>query len=531
MIQFGQQTDAQTLSQEVWDVIVIGTGIGGGTIGRALAEAGQRVLFLEKGPRGHRAEAHGLNDAVFLPEARTVRGYWPDKLHALLNGRASDFYAPLGAGVGGSSVFYAATLERPERHDLDHSDTRPHPTGGWPVGFDAMLPWYAQAARMYRLSGSPDPLSSEPEMPLRAPAPLSSGDAALKSAFEGSGLHPYHLHAAIQHLPGCASCMGRKCPRPCKMDGRSAGVEPALATGQAQLLDRCDVTRLIGVGREIAAVEAHRDGETLTFRANRYVLAGGALGSPRLMLASANDSWPQGAGNGSGLVGRNLMFHMNEMLAIWPPRGAPDSGPSKALSLRDLYHRDGQRFGTVQAMGIDAAYGEIVFYLNNMLERSGLRSLRFLRPLTRIPAALAARLFGRAKIFVGLLEDLPYPENRVLLDPGDHNRLAIDYTFHPELLQRRRAFRRAIRAAFRGQRKAFLGLTPELNFGHPCGTLRFGLTPENSVLTPECRSHEIDNLYVVDASFMPTSMGVNPSLTIAANALRVAAHMTSESVT
>lgn len=514
--------DNAALSAQIWDVIVIGTGIGGGTIGRALAEGGQRVLFLEKGPRGHRAEAQGLNDAIFVPQARSVRGYWPDPLHARLNGRHSAFYAPLGSGVGGSSVFYAATLERPERHDLDHSPDRPHPTGGWPVGFDAMLPWYARAAQMYQLSGSADPLSAEPEMPLRAPPPLSSTDAALKSAFESSGLHPYNLHAAIAHLPGCASCLGRKCPRACKMDGRSAGVDPALATGRATLLDRCEVTRLLGTDRNVIGVEAQKNGKTLTFRARRYVLAGGALGSPRLLLASASTAWPQGAGNGTGLVGRNLMFHMNEMLAVWPPRGTPVSGPSKALSLRDLYHRDGQRFGTVQAMGIDAAYGEIVFYLNNMLERSALRSWRFLRPLTRVPAAIAAQLFGQAKIFVGLLEDLPYPGNRVVHDPADPGKLAIDYTFQPELLTRRRAFRRAIRAAFRGNRMTFLGLTPELNFGHPCGTLRFGSDPTTSVLTPDCRSHEIDNLYVVDASFMPTSMGVNPSLTIAANALRVA---------
>ncbi|WP_372835996.1 FAD-binding protein, partial [Puniceibacterium confluentis] len=106
------------LTETRWDVIVIGTGIGGGTLGRALAEAGQRVLFLEKGPTGYRTEAQGLSDAIFVPEARLARGYWPDPVHATINGREASFYAPLGSGVGGSSVFYAATLERPERHDL-----------------------------------------------------------------------------------------------------------------------------------------------------------------------------------------------------------------------------------------------------------------------------------------------------------------------------------------------------------------------------------------------------------------------------
>ncbi len=509
------------LTLPLWDAIVIGTGIGGGTVGRALAEAGQKVLFLEKGPRGYRAEAQGLNDAIFLPEARLARGYWPDPVQATINGRTASFYAPLGAGVGGSSVFYAATLERPERHDLDATDQRPHPTGGWPVGYDAMRPWYDRAAAMYRLSGTPDPLSAEPPGPLRAPPGMSPTDLSLFAAFQRGGLHPYHLHAAIEHVPGCASCLGRKCPKVCKMDGRSAGVEPALAAGAA-LLDLCEVRRLLGTGRRIDGIEALYMGEILTFRARRYILSAGALQSPRLLLGSANEVWPEGAANSSGMVGRHLMFHLNEMLAVWPGRGTPAGGPSKSISLRDLYHSKGQRFGTVQAMGIDVGYGEIVFYLNNMLERSRLQKLKMLRPLMRIPAAVAARLFGRAQIFVGLMEDLPYPGNRVTFDRAHPGRVQFTYDFQPELLTRRRAFRRAIRTAFRGTRSAFLGLVPELNYGHPCGTLRFGEDPGTSVLNSDCRAHDIDNLFVVDASFMPTSMGVNPSLTIAANALRVA---------
>ena len=510
------------MTDPAWDVIVIGTGVGGGTTGRALAEAGLRVLFVEKGPAGWRAEQQGLSENVFLPQARLMRGLWPDPLHVRLNGRDAAFFAPLGAGVGGSSAFYAGTLERPERHDLDTLPDRPHPTGGWPVGYDAMRPWYDRAADLYALCGTPDPLSPEPPGPLRAPPPDNPGDAALVQAFRDKGLHPYRLHSAIRHVDGCLGCLGHKCPKPCKMDGRSAGVEPALATGHAELWDRTEVLRLLGSGDTVDGIEVLRNGATQVLRARAYVLAGGALNSPRLLLASANDAWPRGCGNSSGMVGRNLMFHLNEMLAIWPPRGTPDSGPSKAISLRDLYHLNGARLGTVQAMGIDVSYGEIVFYLNNMLERSVLKNWRFLRQLTRIPAAIASRVLGKAKIFVGLMEDLPYPDNRVVLDPAAPGKLAIDYTFHPELLERRRVFRRAIRRSFKGLRHVFLGVQPELNYGHPCGTLRFGSDPATSVLTPECRSHDVTNLYVTDASFMPTSMGVNPSLTIAANALRVA---------
>ncbi|MGR3546246.1 MAG: GMC oxidoreductase [Roseovarius sp.] len=505
-----------------WDVIVIGTGMGGGLIGRRLAEPGLKVLFVEKGPQGHRSERQGLNPEIFDPTARLLRGYWPGPIRAQINGRASEFLGPIGAGVGGSSVFYAATLERPERHDLEATETRPHPTGGWPVGFDAMRDWYAEAEDLLHICGDPDPLSPEAVTPLRPAPPLSAPDAALMQSLRAVGLHPYRLHAAIRHVPGCHDCLGVKCPKPCKMDGRSAGVEPALATGNAALLDRAEVRRLCGTAQTITHIEVTRDGESFTLTAPQIVLAAGALGSPRLLLASASEHWPEGCANGSGLVGRNLMFHLNEIFALWPPRGTPDSGPSKAISLRDFYHSDGQRFGTVQSMGIAAGYGEIVHTLNGMFDRSALRHIRPLRHFTRLPAALAARILGRAQVFVGLMEDLGYPENRVTYDRTAPDAIDISYTLHPELLARRRAFRQAIRAGLRGHRRLFLTHTPELNFGHPCGTLRFGTDPGSSVLDPDCRAHGLDNLHVADASFMPSSMGVNPSLTIAANALRVA---------
>ncbi|MBP0484316.1 GMC oxidoreductase [Sagittula salina] len=492
-----------------WDALVIGTGIGGGTLGRRLAEAGMRVLFLEKGQADARSAENGLSE-VALPEARAVRGLWPAPLTATVDGITQRFFAPLGSGPGGSSVFYAATLERPDRHDIDDTPGRPHPTGGWPLGFDTLAPSYAEAARLYRVYGTPDPLSPEVPLPLRAPPPLTAVEARLFDRLQRSGLHPYHAPTGIERIDGCRMCLGRKCPKACKMDGRSAGVEPALATGRARLVTGAEVTRLVMDGDRIAAVEATVDGTSRRFTARRIVLAGGALGSPRVLLRSACEDWPDGVANRSGLVGRNLMFHLNEILAVWPGLDGP---PTKAVSFRDLYHRDGQRLGTVQAMGIRASYGEITYYLQRMLEGTRLAPLA---PVARLPAALAARLLGSAQILVGLLEDLPYRENRVGADGHIH------YTLHDELKARRRVFRRALRQAFRGQRGLLLGIAPDLNWGHPCGTLRFGHDPAHSVLRADGRTHDVENLWVADASFMPTSMGVNPSLTIAAFALHVA---------
>lgn len=450
-------------------------------------------------------------------------------MHAMIGGRPSTISGTIGTGVGGSSAFYAASLEWPARHDLKDCGTIRHPTGGWPVGYDAFLPYLETAETLFHVCGAADPLFGERRARLRLAPRMSEGDAVQMEAFRRRGLHPYRMPLDIKYLPGCLEYIGRECPRACKMDGRSAGVEPALATGRAALIDCCEVTALGGAPERITHVNAVRDGETLRLRAKRFVLSAGGLASPRLLLASAGEHWPRGCANASGLVGRNLMFHLSERIAIWPERRANFTRPSRTLALRDFYHRDGRRLGLFQSMGLQASYGDIVQHLNDRFDRSILKSLRPLRELGRIPALAAARAFGDARIFVGILEDLPYETNRVVLDEECPDRLRIEYGFAPELLERRKVFRQLIKKALRGQRSFFLNIEPELKFGHPCGTLRFGADPAMSVLDPFCRAHFLENLYVVDSSFMPTSSGVNPSLIIAAKALRVADRLTAAS--
>lgn len=507
------------LTETLWDVIVIGTGIGGGTAGRALAESGRRVLFLEKGGAGYRTEETRLSSTLADPVARALRGFWPDPVHAKIDGQARVFHAALGAGVGGSSVFYAATLERPARHDLETTEGRPHPTGGWPVTMADFAPWLARAEAMYHVNGGLDPL--DPGAPLPPGPDPTAADRAIMDRLQANGLHPYLLHAAVRHLPGCAACFGRKCPRPCKMDARSAGVEPALATGRATLLDRTEVTRLEVAGDRVTGVQATRDGVSLTFRATQIVLAAGALSSPRLLLASMSDTWPDGLANRSGLVGRNLMFHLNEVFALWPGKGIA-AGPSKAIGFRDLYFAQDQRLGMVQAMGVDVGYGEVLHVLRERWARHALGRGRIAREAARIPAWAATQMLGSAKLFVGLLEDLPYAANRVTYNPAHPGRISLDYSVQPELLARRALFRRLIGRAFRGNRTLFLARAPEPNWGHPCGTLRMGHDAVASVVDGVGRAHGMANLWVADASVFPTSMGVNPSLTIAAQALRMA---------
>lgn len=510
------------LVNKEWDVIVIGAGMGGGTLGRRLAERGLSVLFVENGPNGPRTEQHALRYDVFDPVARRVRGYDPRQMHVTIGGHSSIYFAPIGAGVGGSSAFYAGTLERPERHDIDDSEERPHPTGGWPENYDAFLPFFEEVESRFHVCGEDDPLSPEAPSNLLSPPEMSEGDRTMKDKLLKRGLHPYHIHLGVRFLPGCEMCYGRKCPRKCKMDGRSAGVEPALETGNAALLDMSEVRAVRGKDNQITHIEAQREGETLKLRARRYVLAAGALGSTHLLLSSASEHWPQGCANSSGLVGRYLMLHLNEMLAIWPPGGTKFDGPTKTISLRDLYYHEGQRLGAIAAMGIDASYGEIVHFLRGMLDRSAFRDIRLFSELARIPAFVGAKILGNAKIYSAQLEDLAYYENRIYPDTDSSERFRIEYSVKDELKQRRRTYRRLIKKKLRGHRSLFLNLEPIWNIPHACGTLRFGNDPKTSVLDRSCRSHDIHNLFVADASFMPTSLGINPGLTVAANALRVA---------
>lgn len=505
-----------------WDVIVVGAGIGGGTIGRRLAEHGLSVLFLEKGPAGLSSEQQYLSTELEDPAARLIRGFWPKPVVATIDGRRSRFFGAIGAGAGGTSAFYAATLERPECHDIDDSAERPHPTGGWPLRHKALVPYFEQAERLYEVCGGVDPLSPESPPALRSPPPMTSDDREMADSFRRHALNPYHVHMGIRSVPDCLLCFGHKCPKNCKMDGRTAGLEPALATGNAAILTDCCVVAVRGDENEVSHLDAEFQGKPVKLRARTYVLAAGGLGSPKLLLSSRSSTWPDGFGNRNGLVGRNLMFHLTEMIAVWPTKGSKAlGGPSKSLALRDFYYVDGMRFGALQAMGVDASYGTIVHYLNGVFDRSLFRHIHVLRQFTRVLAYVAANLFGNAKIFAGIVEDLPYAHNRVTVDADDAEQPSFEYSTSPELHERRRRYRRIVRKALKGHRTALLSLEPALNIAHSCGTLRFGNDPATSVLDRDCRVHGVRNLYVADSSFMPTSLGINPSLTIAANALRV----------
>ncbi len=277
---------------------------------------------------------------------------------------------------------------------------------------------------------------------------------------------------------------------------------------------------------QVRAVRAVYGGRELSLRARIVVLAAGALHSPQILLRSSNEHWPNGLANNSDQVGRNLMFHTSDIFAIWAPRRLDRRGrQKKSISIRDFYLHDGERLGYVQSMGLDAGRGVIASFLKDQLRRLGLRNELLLSLVVKVPTHIGAMIFGQAGLFAGMTEDDPNPENRISLDRTEPDGASFTYTITDDLRRRAQGLYSELVRRVRPWRLVRISPRLDMNYGHPCGTCRFGDDPANSVLDRNCRTHDIDNLYVVDASFMPRSGAVNPSLTIAANALRVAGHI------
>jgi len=255
------------------------------------------------------------------------------------------------------------------------------------------------------------------------------------------------------------------------------------------------------------------------------VLAGGALATPVLLLNSRSGDWPNGLANGSDWVGRNLMRHLHDWIEIWPQPRCKITAENKEVGLNDFYFWEGQKYGTVQSAGAMASLAPWGMMTNQPGWRA--TALRLMSPAVR---PIYDRFFNGGMVLAAIMEDLPYLDNRVQPSekPGadGRQRLRLQYRMHANEIERRKTFLRQVNTVLKPFRTLTLR-TGENNstLGHVCGTCRFGTDRKTSVLNPQNRAHDVDNLYVVDASFFPSSTGLNPSLTIAANALRVAEHL------
>jgi choline dehydrogenase-like flavoprotein len=530
-----------------WDAVIVGTGMGGATIGYALARAGWRVLFCEKGRsalgnssalRGAYAEASFSSPGVIEQEVLRAAGRYSEPICDLSQKKERRFIPFIGCGTGGSSALYGMVLERFLPADFTPRANYSSANGStlpdrWPIAYANIEPYYAQAERLYGVSGGRDPLRQAND-----PAdgndmrPLSASARELIGFLEGQGLHPYRLPLACERSAACQGCQGYLCQSGCKHDSAGTCLEPAIGQFGATMLDECNVVKIEASRERVTGLVCRRRAGT-EFRVTGrvVVLAAGALATPFLLLSSKSAEWPEGLANGSGLVGRNLMRHYVDLYAVFPKARQAPGENAKEFGCNDFYLDDEGKFGAIQSFGRLPPASMLVEDLQRDIREEvhplAAAAFGIVKPVVR---PVLDQLFGRSTILATILEDLPYLENRVHPPrSADPERLAITYRLRGTEAARVAKFRQRMRTLLKPYRPLLIKQAESnQRIAHACGTCRFGDDPRTSVLDAHNRAHGLANLYVVDASFFPSSGGTNPALTIAANALRVADHLTGQ---
>jgi len=509
-----------------YDVIIIGSGPGGGSMAWKLAKTGKRILLIERGDYLRRGRENWDSKTVFVDAAYQAPETW-------YSSSGDSFHPGLHYYVGGNSKFYGSVLFRLRERDFDDVQ---HPDGiapAWPVKYDVFEPYYQAAEELFSVHGLRGEDPTEPPSRAPYPKPPVNHEPRIQELFDGLkriGHHPFHLPVGVlleeegttplPHSP-CVRCDafdGYPCATNGKADAQVMAVDPALRDhDNLTLMTRSYVEKLLTnpAGTAVTGVMVLTDaGERLTLSADIVVVACGALSSALLMLRSANDTHPTGLANGSDQVGRNYMRHNNAtVLAI--SRSPNPTKFQKTLGLNDFYFGSKEwefPLGHIQMVGKSDGV---------QVHGEGLPKL--LHWLPEMPFDYIAK---HSIDFWLTSEDLPKPENRIFYRDG---RVHLDLT--ETNMEGQHRLRRKL-AELCDQldihphlfdRGLYLGKdTPIGGTAHQSGTLRFGTDPASSVLDTDCKAHQLDNLYVTDASFFPSIGAVNPTLTIIANALRVA---------
>lgn len=527
------------MSEQCHDVIVVGSGMGGSFVAAHCAEAGMSTLVLETGrtvrqarlkPGGRLARLKRKITAGFDLDPDGER--WPQAVLLRRDGSASyrEVKPFLGRGPGGSARIYGGALGRARPDDFT-TDWQPE---GWQPGADPALPnaWpiepdglqrhYHAAERILRVTGERDPLDPSDDALLRAPPPVSPAHGRIVEALRANGRHPFRMRVGIDYRPGCIECQGVTCPRDCKSHGFNRALEPAI-TRQAPvtIVERATVASIRR--RKDGNLELSVDlpgGDHATYAARTVVLAAGALNTPRILQRSAR-LWEGGV---PAIVGAGAMFHCTEIFAVSGLADGSLYGPRKVLAFRDHYREGVMPMAECQSMGLVPDAGLIGVHLGNRAMELGLPANLLTQLALRVPAEIAAKRFAGSELFCASMEDLPYADNRVGSVRGEDGieRIAITYRPRAEMITRVRRFRALMREAFAPLKVTFLSQPGEPNLGHPLGTCRMGSDPATSVVDADCQVWGQEGLYIADASVFPSSLGINPALTVAANAMRVA---------
>ncbi len=489
-----------------YDIIIIGTGAGGGTMACALADTSARILILERGGFVPQEDENWSPEAVWKQLRYQTTERW-------LDGDGREFRPYTHYNVGGNTKFWGSVLYRLRRQDFEAVEHMDGVSPAWPIDYDTLAPYYDRAERLYHVHGD---LGADPTEPERrpfphAPVPHSSGMAAIVDQLRSLGLHPSPLPLGLRdNCILCNTCNSFACKLHAKSEAEVCCVRPALERPNVELWTHAFAKRLLtnAAGTKVEAVEIERNGSTMRVDAPLIIVSCGAVNSAALLLRSATDKHPNGLANSSGLVGRRYMAHLATMMQGFHPFRKNATVFQKTVAINDFYFRGPHTpypLGQIQSQG--RTHGVMAQTV-----------------VPQVPLSWYDWWVARGVDWLAMSEDLPDADNRVTVDA----RGRIQLRYRPNNV---RAHRMLVKETRRILHRLGFWVVMTHSHGsrnttHQCGTMVFGTDPRESVLNPFCRSHDIDNLFVVDAAFFPSSAAVNPALTIAAQALRVADHIT-----
>ena len=504
-----------------YDVIIIGTGAGGGTLAHHLAPSGKRILLLERGDFLPREKQNWDAGEVFVKNRYVSPDTWRDD-------KGAAFQPGVHYFVGGATKMYGAALYRLREQDFKDLKHHDGVSPAWPITYGDLEPHYTRAEKLYFVHGLRGADPTEPPASEPYPFPPVAHEPRIQELSDKlakAGLHPFPAPSGIMlneqfrnrsTCLKCDTCDGFPCLVHAKADAEVTCVRPALGSDNVTLVTNAKVMRLntSPSGHEVTEVMVERNGVSEAYRGSIVVVAAGAANSAKILLQSANDKHSRGLANGSDQVGRNFMFH-NSSAVVALSRQENTTQFQKTLSVNDFY------FGAP----------DFAFPLGNIQMLGKSKGPMFHDDAPRFAPGWSLDMMARHAIDFWLTtEDLPDPNNRVTVTPTGEIQLA--YKFNNQEPTKR------LLAKLKGllehldchphliPNSIYLSKSiPIAGVGHQSGTCRFGIDPKTSVLDVNCKAHELDNLYVVDTSFFPSIGAVNPSLTAIANALRVGDHL------
>jgi choline dehydrogenase-like flavoprotein len=506
---------------EHYDVIIVGTGAGGGTLAHTLAPTGKRILMIERGDFLPREMSNWDPKSVFEQGRYISEDTWYDAT-------GKPFQPQVHYYVGGATKLYGAALYRLRPQDFGEINHIDGISPAWPLGYDDFEPFYTKAEWLYQVHGDhgADPTEGHRSRPY--PWPAVSSEPRIQQLFDDlveGGYHPYPAPCGIlldeadrarSTCIRCTWCDGYPCLVHAKSDAEVMAVRPALERDNVELLVGAEVIKLETdpSGATVTGVVVSVDGGRDVYRADIVVLSAGASNSAKILLASANDRHPNGLANGSDQVGRNYMFH-NSKAVVALSKEPNDTVFQKTLALNDFY------FGSD---GYDWPVGQI-----QMVGKSNAEAMKGEEPkLTKLAPHWSLEEVARHAVDFWLTtEDLPTPDNRITLDGDGRVHLAYTSTNDDEASRLYHELKIILNHTGMAQhhvlgKNFYMSMSiPIAGVAHQAGTCRFGHDPATSVLDVDCKAHELDNLYVVDTSFFPSIGAVNPALTAIANAIRV----------